>query len=145
MSGCFMCSPGSMQRSNEAVIMCTHSYIHTHSRPSKQSRLGPLRGADSFLGKWEPAGFDKHTHTHIHTCTHTNQTTSCAWTQHFPAMFIYSIHSRSLFYLSPLSCPLPLTLSVSSSHSLCTLTNKFCHIFGITLKLIYNAYTECFE
>ena len=107
MSGCFMCSPvpcGALMK----LLLCTHTYIHTYihttQRPSKQGRLGPLRGADSFLGKWEPAGFDKHTHTHAHTNTH--QTASCAWTQHFPAMFIYSMHSRSLLYLSSLSCPL---------------------------------------
>lgn len=56
---------GVMRRSNEAVIiMHTHSnthtqtdthmcitYMHITQRPSKQGRLGPLRGADSFLGK----------------------------------------------------------------------------------------------
>lgn len=101
MSGCFICSkvPCSplmklLLYKHTHALICT-PYTHKTQRPSKWGR--PLRGEDSFLGKWEPAGLDKHTHT--------NQTTSCAWTQHFPALFIYSIHSPSLLYLFSLSCP----------------------------------------
>lgn len=61
MSECFFvffyALTGVMRRSNEAVII-VHTHTHTRTtymritqRPSKQGRLGPLRGADSFLGK----------------------------------------------------------------------------------------------
>lgn len=65
----FMCIVVSYSALMRLVLRtyCTFIYMYwIIQRPSKQDKLGPLRGADSFLGKWEPAGLDKHTRTHAH-------------------------------------------------------------------------------
>lgn len=129
MSVCFMCSLVSCSALMK-LLLCTHihTYVNITQRPSKQGKLGPLRGADSFLGKWEPAGFDKHTHTHTYKANHVLCVDST-----LPG-YVYLLYLLSLTSLSVLS------FLSSASHTLwspvhipSSLTNKFLHIFDITL------------
>lgn len=116
MSGCFICSKVPCSPLMKLLLYKhTHALIctpHTHKtqRSSKQGR--PLRGEDSFLGKWEPAGLDKHTHTRTHIQTKPRP--------------VHGLNTfrLCLFTLSTLPhssiCPLFPVPSLSGSHSLLT-------------------------
>jgi hypothetical protein len=116
---CFICACWSQAVHNEAVIM----QGNTHTG------CGPLRGADSFQGKWEPAGFDLPSHTHTHTHTHT-QSPAEGLNHPSPVYLLYSLFSSlSCLFLPPAFQSLTLLSSTPPRfyHSFPYLSSSFPH------------------
>lgn len=95
-----------VQSTNEAVFF---NHTETTQGPSKQGRRRLLRGADSFLGKWEPAGLDKYTQTEPRPVCGLNTSRLC----------LFTLSALSLLYLFSLACPLALRSTLNFTF-LCT-------------------------